>query len=215
MKREDVGFMVIMGGIIFLLVLPMTSQAFFSWSEQYQIIGGFLKFFVLASLGDLLSCRLKAGHYRVKGLLFKAIVWGFIGVVIVFVFPIFSQGVAFLQRDGLLPFEASVFFQAFFTSLFMNLIFAPTMMLFHRVSDHYIEQKIADRHHQLKTTLAAIDFRGFVSFVLFKTIPLFWIPAHTITFILPTTYRVFFAAVLGIALGLLLGIGTRKKRSDA
>lgn len=215
MKRDDVGFIIVITVIVFLLVLPFTGQAFFAWSERFKILGGFSKFFVLASIGDLISSRLRDGHYRVKGLLYKAIIWGLIGIVIVFVFPIFSQGIRSLQASGLLPFKDVTFFQAFFTSVFMNLIFAPTMMLFHRITDHYIDHKVTLKTHRLKNTLSNVDFRGFVEFVVFKTIPLFWIPAHTITFLLPETYRVFFASLLGIALGLLLGIGTRRKRSDA
>ena len=48
-------------------------------------------------------------------------------------------------------------------------------------------------------------------FVLKKTIPFFWFPAHTITFLLPPDFRVLFAAVLGIALGTLLAFAGLKK----
>jgi len=43
------------------------------------------------------------------------------------------------------------------------------------------------------------------------TIPFFWIPAHTITFLLPGEYRILFAAVLGIVLGVFLAVATMKK----
>jgi hypothetical protein len=48
------------------------------------------------------------------------------------------------------------------------------------------------------------------NFVFKKTIPFFWIPAHTLTFILPSEYQVLFAALLGIALGLILSIASLK-----
>jgi hypothetical protein len=38
---------------------------------------------------------------------------------------------------------------------------------------------------------------------MFKAILLFWIPAHTITFLAPEEYLVVIAALLSIALGLL------------
>lgn len=47
-------------------------------------------------------------------------------------------------------------------------------------------------------------------FVFKKTIPLFWYPAHTITFLLPSEMRVLFAALLGVALGVILAIAARK-----
>ena len=49
------------------------------------------------------------------------------------------------------------------------------------------------------------------NFVFKKTIPLFWFPAHTITFLLPEDLRVLFAALLGVALGVILAIAARKK----
>ena len=39
-----------------------------------------------------------------------------------------------------------------------------------------------------------------------KTIPFFWIPAHTITFLLAPQYQVLFAALLGVMLGILLSV---------
>ncbi len=49
---------------------------------------------------------------------------------------------------------------------------------------------------KLKAVTDKIDWYGFMSFIVFKTIPLFWIPAHTITFLLPGEYRVLMAALL-------------------
>ncbi|MCX7905011.1 MAG: Mpv17/PMP22 family protein, partial [Caloramator sp.] len=51
----------------------------------------------------------------------------------------------------------------------------------------------------------------FISFVVLKTIPFFWIPAHTITFLLPSEYRVLMASFLSIALGAILSLAKRKK----
>jgi hypothetical protein len=49
------------------------------------------------------------------------------------------------------------------------------------------------------------------NFVLKKTIPFFWIPAHTITFLMPADFRVLFAALLGIVLGVILAVANMKK----
>ena len=51
------------------------------------------------------------------------------------------------------------------------------------------------------------------NFVFLKTIPLFWFPAHTITFLLPPDFQVLFAALLGIALGLILAFASLKGRN--
>ena len=55
-----------------------------------------------------------------------------------------------------------------------------------------------------------IDWRGFIGFVVLKTIPFFWIPAHTVTFLLPPEYRILVAALLSIALGAILAYAKRK-----
>ncbi|MFU8786536.1 MAG: hypothetical protein ACNA7U_04745 [Candidatus Izemoplasmataceae bacterium] len=195
-----------------ILVYPLTKEAFFSFTDQYVLVGGFIKFFIFASIGDIISHRIRQKNYHVIGLLPKAIIWGFIGIVIVYVFRIFTEGVYYLQSENLLPFFGIPFFFAFFTSLFMNLIFAPTMMLFHRITDHYIEHKNSDINHSFYSTILQVDYQKFVTFVVFKTIPLFWIPAHTITFLLPENYRVFFASILGVMLGLILGFAKQQKK---
>ena len=49
--------------------------------------------------------------------------------------------------------------------------------------------------------------------VLFRTVLFFWIPVHTITFLLPEAFRVLFAALLGAVLGLILAwAGSRQAR---
>ncbi len=186
--------------VIFVYIL--TRSFFLTFAGNYKIIGGFTKFFFLASIGDFIGYRLKNGIWMVpKNILLKAIVWGLIGAVIVLIFTIFSSGVVTLQSKGLLPFQDIAFATAFFTSLFMNTIFAPTMMAFHRVSDQYL-----DGSESIEAAVKEVNWVQFYKVVLLKTVPFFWIPAHTITFLLPDEYRVIFAAVLGIALGLLLSL---------
>ncbi|WP_321415721.1 Mpv17/PMP22 family protein [uncultured Desulfobacter sp.] len=47
-----------------------------------------------------------------------------------------------------------------------------------------------------------------------KTLPFFWIPAHTITFLLPPDFQVLFAAILGIVLGIILAVAGLSKKND-
>ena len=212
MKRHDIiiGFLIFM--FLLFLVIPLTSQWFFTTADRWPYVGGFVKFFLFASLGDLLSHRIVHKNYAVVGFIYKAVIWGFIGVVIVMIFPIFHNGVIHLQSIGLLPFAHVRLMTAFFTSVLMNVTFAPTMMAFHRVSDHYIEHSIKHKEHRLNQSVQMIDWSMFVNTVLFKMIPLFWIPAHTITFMLPGGYRVLFASILGVLLGLFLGLAKTKPR---
>ena len=43
-----------------------------------------------------------------------------------------------------------------------------------------------------------------VYFIVLKTILLFWIPAHTISFLMPENMRVMLAALLSIAFGVIV-----------
>lgn len=196
-----------------LLICIVTRSFFLNFASEYKILGGFVKFFFLASIGDIIGLRIRSKIWQLpKGLLFKAIVWGLIGISIVLMFTIYPVGVENLQASNVLPFEGSTLAFAFFVSVIMNFTFAPTMMIAHRVSDTYIEKRFGD--HESVTVgqaIESINFKQFIGFTVFKAIPFFWIPAHTITFLLPVEYRIIFAAVLGIFLGLILGVFNNKK----
>jgi hypothetical protein len=60
--------------------------------------------------------------------------------------------------------------------------------------------------------LASLNWKVQWDFVFKKTLPLFWIPAHTITFLLPAEFQVLFAASLSIVLGILLSVAAVMSR---
>ncbi len=205
-------------GIILLtlsLVFIVTRDFFLSFAKSYKYLGGFTKFFFLASIGDIIGKRIKTKSWSVpNGFLYKALVWGFIGVLIVMVFGLYDEGIWFLQRNNLLPKTEIIFVHAILVSVIMNLTFGPMMMAFHRVTDTFIEQRMMKNKVSFSDSVNLVNWPAFISFVMFRTIPLFWIPAHTITFLLPEEYRVIFAALLGIVLGLLLGMFQDKKETE-
>lgn len=207
--------------VIAFLTLPATHNVFVESSENHPLIMAFIKFFVLGTMGEVLGGRITAGEWKKPiGLFWRAVVWGVLGTIIAMAFIIFSTGVNALISDGLLPMFAdgsmgAKILTAFFISAFMNAIFAPVMMGFHKLTDTYIDLsggKIGNLSGvKLAEVVDTIDFQGLVGFVYFKTIPFFWIPAHTITFLMPPVYRVLIAAFLGIALGAILGFAKKKK----
>ena len=80
-------------------------------------------------------------------------------------------------------------------------------MAVHKCSDRYLELKAeGEKNLSLSSVVTSIDWTRFVSFTIFKTVPLFWIPAHTVTFMLPQEYQVVMAAALSVALGVILNI---------
>lgn len=198
---------------VVMLVTPTSRATFLSFTGSHPYLGGFIKFSILATMGDLLGTRLGKGAYIIpKGMIYRAIVWGVIGMMVSLVFTVFMGGALAAQKAGLLPFENITLAQAFFGSFIMNLTFGPMMMVFHRFMDLFIDAKYekVDKIN-LSFLVDKVDWHSLVEFSWVKTCTLFWIPAHTIVFLLPSEYRVLASAFLSIALGLLLALAKKEK----
>ena len=204
--------------IALLLIIPATHEIFITNTKHHPYIMGFIKVSILATMGELLALRIVTNEWKkTSGMLYRAIVWGLIGMTFVVIFDIFFSGVTGAVAKHILPGKPdSKLLIAFLTSSFMNLAFAPTFMAFHRVTDTFIdmgEGKLSKIFRvKLADVVGKIDWKGFISFVVCKTIPFFWIPAHTITFMLPPEYRVLMAAFLSIALGGILAFAKKSKK---
>ena len=215
MKKTDLIWTSVLLVIITFLIYPTTHKLFMSAVELHPYLMGFVKFSILATMGELLALRVFLGMWKLPvGIIYRMIIWGFFGVTFVLAFDLFAGGVATSTQHGLLPLFGGGVSKAFFTSALMNLMFGPVFMALHRVTDTYIDLGEGKLEKILKLKLAnvveKIDWYGFISFVVLKTIPLFWIPAHTLTFVLPAEYRVLVAAFLSIALGGILAIAKKK-----
>jgi hypothetical protein len=199
-----------------ILIIPATRELFLAATKAHPYLMGFVKFGILATMGELLAIRIATGSWNSpKGIQWRSLIWGLIGMLITLIFQIFSGGVTFAMSGGLLPGGDNMFLFAFFVSSIMNLTFAPTFMAAHRFTDTWIDMYYeGKRKIRVRDVTNRIDWNGFVSFVVIKTIPFFWIPAHTITFLLASEYRVVAAAFLSIALGGILSFA-KKKGSQA
>lgn len=214
MKKGDLLWGVALLLWILILVVPATRVMFIKFTDTYPYQGGFVKFAILASMGDLLGIRILKGEWDIpKGLFYKAAVWGIIGMMITLMFTVYMGGTAAAQVSGRLPFKGSAIAQAFFGSAVMNVTFGPMMMVFHRFTDMYIDTRYERKGGSvsLKELIDKNDWNSLVEFTWLKTCPLFWIPAHTIVFLLPSQYRVLVSAFLSIALGLLLALAKKEK----
>jgi hypothetical protein len=217
MKKYDFLWVLILLAIIAFLLYPATNAIFNANTAAHPYIMAFTKFCILATMGELLAMRVVTGDWkRPIGLIYRAIVWGLIGMLISLIFTVYGGGVGIAIKTGLLPSFGGSFGPAFLISLIMNTTFAPMFMTAHRITDTYIDLGQGNLGQifnvKLSDVVAKIDWNGLISFVMFKTIPLFWIPAHTITFMLPPQYRVVFAAFLSIALGGILSFAKRQKQ---
>ncbi len=230
MKFKDLLF----AAVVILAFVPFfISDAVYTFytdfNHDHPMVMSFLKFAVLATLGESIGLRIKKGVYNEPGfgLLPRAIVWGVIGLAIKLAFTVFYTGTP-IFLDKALGFQGALKYLAgpltiykvivaFSISTAMNLIFAPVMMTFHKITDTHIIQTGGT----LKGFFSPIPFGEIFKnlnwevqyhFVFKKTIPLFWIPAHTITFLLPVDFQVLFAALLGIMLGVILAVASQMSR---
>ena len=213
MKKGDFLWVAVLGVFVAILVVPATHKVFMDFTTAHPYLGGFIKFAILATMGELLAIRITKGDWLMPvGVIYRMIIWGFLGMVITLIFKIFGGGIALAMSNGALPGGDSKLLFAFFVASIMNCTFGPSFMAFHRCTDTYIDLKYSKGGKiSLYEVTSTIDWNGFVSFVVLKTIPFFWIPAHTITFLLPEEYRVLVAAALSIALGCILAFAKRKQ----
>lgn len=227
-KKQDYIFW----GVLILLFLPFflsgrVYEIYLSVNRAHGLLTAFLKFAILATAGEMIGLRIKTGFYYKSGfgVLPRAIVWGFLGVTIKIAFIIFASGTpVFIEYLGMKnakevfmsSFTVNKLLIAFGISAAMNLIYAPVMMTLHKITDTHI----LSTGGTLKGFFTPIPFANILqnlnwdvqwNFVFKKTIPFFWIPAHTITFLLPSDFRVLFAALLGIVLGVILAVANQKK----
>ena len=239
MKKSDFIFII----LTLLLVLTFLPFSFLDkyheviFNPSYWYITSFVKFAILATLGESLGLRISKGVYNFNGfgLLPRAIVWGLLGVAIKMIFVVFAVGTPVMleklfgihnavnsMKVGSILDAVNIglgstrLLSAFVISALMNLIFAPVFMTLHKITDTHIN----NTGGTLKGFLTPIKFYEIFpnlnwsvqwGFVFKKTIPFFWIPAHTITFLMPGEYRIIFAAILGIILGVILSIAVNKK----
>ena len=236
MKKQDFLFII----CVLALFLPFFfSEVLFigfkTATANHPFLMSFLKFGILSTLGEMIGLRIRSGNYYQKGfgVFPRAITWGFLGILIQCGFIIFGDGAPqVLVRLGITPADGITYgemikhsllesvswyhiLEAFLISASMNTLFAPVFMTLHKISDDHIAQtggtlKGYFSPWHFGELFAALNWGVMWNFVFKKTIPLFWIPAHTITFLLPPDFRTLFAACLGIVLGVFMSLASMK-----
>jgi hypothetical protein len=236
MKRSD---LLVLAGIFMVLAVFIIIQPVWDFyrmfNSEHAYLASFIKFAVLATFGESIGLRIRCGHYSQAGFGFlpRAIVWGFLGVSIKMAFVIFGEGAPYMlktmgvifpvEQPGDILRQNGYFWlkllSAFSVSTTLNLFFAPVFMTFHKLTDLHILQNGGT----MKGFFTPINFRKHFmemdwstqwNFVFKKTIPLFWIPAQTLNFMLPEEYRILFAAFLSIVLGVLLSVAGLKAKKQ-
>ena len=187
MRKTDfkwiICYFIFFGVVAVLLVTGLFNY----FNETHPFIAGFVQFAMFATSGELLSSRILYDNWEFnKATAFKALVWGISGLFVTIMFNVLSLGVPLVMKSGMLPFYGNRFATALFTSILLNLFFAPI--------------------HSAAIRIFSIDF------TFFKTVPFFWIPINTIGFLLPRGLQVAFAAMLSFVFGMLMTVLKLRER---
>lgn len=197
-----------------ILLVPESRDLFLQTTESHAYISGFFKFFVLATMGDLLGLRIINKRWRFpQGFFFKACLWGLMGMAITLLMSVYHEGVLGAMSLKRLPFENIGLAVAFFSSAIMNLTFGPMLYIYHKFGELFIDMKYENKGGKvaLSALVERMDWNTMVCFSWLKTCPLMWIPLHTIVFLLPTQYRVVVSAFLSVFLGALIAFSKSKR----
>lgn len=198
-----------------MLIVPSFREVFKKLSTDVPYIMGFIKFALLATAGELIALAIKKKEFDLPVKVFwRFIIWGFIGVWITFMMKVYSMAASSMMASGMLLGGDSTFLRALYTSVLMNTSFGPTFMAVHKITDKMLELFDSKEKVTLSAIIKGIDWSGFWGFTILKTVPFFWIPMHTITFLLPAEYQVMMAAALSVALGIILSLGNRSKKES-
>ncbi|QGY40276.1 hypothetical protein GM415_09110 [Pseudodesulfovibrio cashew] len=227
MKLSDaIVSLAVLAAIGIYFFVPAITEPLGQFSVAHPFIMSFMKFAVLCTLGETLGLRITDKRYVRPGfgLAPRFLVWGFIGIVIHVAFVIFATGTPLVLGQLFsmdLTAEPSFGTQlgiAFSISTLNNLLFAPLFMIAHGVANMHISETGGSFGRffsapDISGLLRQMNWDQLWGFVFKKTIPFFWIPAHTITFMLPPEARVLFAAALGVVLGIVLALASLKQRA--
>jgi hypothetical protein len=210
-RLVTLAWIVLLAAVVVLLAVPEGREWFAATTKAHPYLMGMAKFGLLGTMGELLGKKIVSGRWTLRGIRLwqRVFVWCLFGVMFTVVFPLFSAGSASLLDSGLLPGKDSTLAKAFWASFFMNLIFAFPMQVSHRMSDTMIDRGRLFSVWPVVEVFRSIDWNSMFR-VAGAACIWFWIPAHTVTFLLPPEFRLMSAALLAIALGAILGLARRK-----
>jgi len=170
-------------------------HTYLAFVRNYPIASAMLQFAILGTLGDCLAVWLQNKRifwaWSLKQFIWKPIVWAILAILIKLAFIGYNGFVDSLIDHHYLAniFTKPSFARAFAISVSMNLQFGFLLVIAHRILDYLPFGK----------TQWTNIHKAFYSLLWF------WVPAHTITFMLPKDLQIGLAAVWSVALGLILG----------
>jgi hypothetical protein len=174
-------------------------EAYIAWVKENPLWSAALQFGLLGTVGETIAVSIRSRRFSLPGnwwqTIAKIAAWALLGIVIKYGFTGMRGFLNALIEHNLLPGILTLGFGwAFALSVLTNIFFGPQMMLFHRLEDNLIAWKL--------------DMSGLAT--AWWTLLWFWIPAHTVTFLLPVELQIGLAAIWSVVLGVILGAAKRK-----
>lgn len=94
MKKGDLIWGAILLAFTAFVIVPETHVLFVNFTTEHPYVSGFLKFALLATMGEMLVGRLVSKQWKkAPGFIWRVVVWGLLGMVITLIFTVFSGGV--------------------------------------------------------------------------------------------------------------------------
>jgi len=175
-------------------------DTYITFVKTYPLISAMIQFAILGTLGDMIAKCLQKGQlfmpYSLLTLLLKMLEWALLAICIKYAFVGFQGFVDVLEAHEMIP-ELGTFGRAFAVSVSMNLQFGLLLVILHR----FLDNVVAGESNWMN-----LD-KGMKSLVWF------WIPAHTITFMLDKPYQIGLAALWSVVLGIILGYFNRQEKT--
>ena len=174
-------------------------ETYITWVVNNPLLSAAIQFAILGTLGEVISFSIQQKRPAIPctwlQLIGKLFAWAILGVIIKYGFAGMKGFTQALLDHQLIPavFGSGIGW-AFAVSVFTNILFGPQMMAFHRLEDNLI--------------LGNKGFQGITK--AWWTLIWFWIPAHSITFMLQPNLQIGLAAAWSLVLGLIMGF-TKKK----
>lgn len=216
MKKSDILWCLLYGFLVVISAFLVVSGSFAWFNGNLPYLAGAVQFAVYATAGELLSTRMLEERWQAnRATVFVAASWGVSGLFVTLAFQVFSAGAQQAMLHGYLPFSGHALMLAFFTSALNNLFFGPIHSGFIRVCVNYADLRFTKGGTPtVRQAVNSVDWGELIDFTLFKTIPFFWIPVNTVTFLLPEDYRIASAAMLSMVFGILMTVLRLKERRD-
>lgn len=171
---------------------------YIKWVSANILLSAFIQFAILGTLGEVLGilvAKRKPSNKAIEWLL-KAVVWGFLGILVKYSFTGFTGFLSALIAKGFWSHNLQdiAILRALSLSILTNSMFGPLLMFLHRTTDNLICK--VKGYAGIEKSLATLAW--------------FWVPAHTVTFALPYEYQLGLAALWSVALGIIMGFTKRK-----